>query len=215
MGKRKTNAHKPWRPDFRDSQALPDLKIVRTHFLLNLVAGMFFLIVTGLLVYQEYEISVRTDTLAELVASVDRNIALDKSNVADSARFMREAKKVLEVSAFLDQPFDPCLLVVALARAQVPQGRYISLDYQRKNELKDDKPVLVYRVMLNGTMGPSATKSAPQLIDSFVSSLGSLDIIRDCGAHVELVTASRDKDQGGFSYTIRIELFESGKDAAK
>ncbi|MFA5257161.1 MAG: hypothetical protein WC360_03335 [Opitutales bacterium] len=214
MGKRKTTTHKPWRPDFRDVPALPDLKLVRTFFLFNLVAGMVCLILAGLFVYQEYEISVRSDSLAEIQVGIDRDLAVDRKNVADSARFMRGMNKYMEVSSFLDSPFNEGELVVELARAQIPQGMYNSLEYVR-SKASGDASGARFEVNLRGSMSASAWRSAPQFIDGFVSSLGALQMLREQGASVELLTSARDSELGFFNYVIRISLVRPAGEGAK
>jgi len=206
MGKRRTVTHKPWRPDFRDAQSLPDLKLVRTNFLLNLVAGLVCLLLGGLFVYQEYVIAVHSETLVEIQKGIDRDAAVDRKNVTDCARFVRDVNKCMEVSTFLDVPFNEGALVVELARAQQPQSTFISFEYSRGKAAGAAAQSIIYEVNLRGSMSASDSRSAPQLIDGFVSNLESLQMLRDSGASVELRSSARDQELGLFNYAIRISL---------
>ncbi len=215
IGRKSKLVQKPWRPDFRDAQLLPDLKIVRTHFLLNLVAGMVLLISAGVCVYQEYEISARAQVLGEMQANVSSVRLADQKNVADSARFMRDARKALEVASFAKQPMDIPLLLVKLSAAQPEQCIYSSLDFQRRRELVDGKPFLRSVITLKGTMAPSVERSAPLLIGDFVATLRSMDIFRSGGYSVELVSHTKDRDLDYFNFNIEMKLYRSMEEAKK
>jgi hypothetical protein len=192
----------PWRQDFRDAQALPDIKIVRTNFLFNLIASIFLLIVIGMATYQQYLISVRGQTLAGVERTIRDNAAQDKRNQAESARFVRDIKKVEEAATFADVPVKPEALVAGLAGAQLPQGRYSSLDFQR---VTSEKHSLSYSIVLSGTMEPDAVKSAPDLIELLVNKFASDLPQWGKTAHtVELLSTAPDKDMNYFEYSLRL-----------
>jgi hypothetical protein len=204
-GKNKSPSNLPWRPDFRDVASLPDLKIVRTHFLFNLIAVVLALVLVGLVVYQEYDISVRGDTLAEIRSSIRNGDAADKQLVQRSVLFMKDANRVLEAMKLLDVPVQVDDLVAELAKVQLREGRFTGIDYSRNVEGKDANARTVYRILVRGTMQPDATRSAPQIIDSFVSTIRNIQVLKDAGAVVDLVSSVRDMEMDYYKYEIRIE----------
>ncbi len=206
-GKKKSVVQRPWRQDFRDVKTLPDLKIVRTHFLMNLLVGIVLLVVTGGCIYQEYLISVSSEKEAELISDISMFKASDKRNGADSTRFMREVKLAEEAVVFLAQPYDFADMIVQIAKAQPDQSLIASLEsFHRIAVDGDGKPVTQYVTILRGSMNPSEVSGAPQLIDAFVSSLSDLDFVKRNSGRVELVSSGRSQESSSFEYQMEISV---------
>jgi len=194
----------PWRQDFRDASLLPDIKIVRTHFIINLLAVIFLVVTAGIAVYQQYLVSVRETTLAELDASIRTGSAADKRNQADSARFVRDIQKVEEAVAFPDSAIKPELLVVQLAKLQPEEGRVKALDLTCIRSEKDDATFIVTIV---GTMANGNDKSAPELIGTFLDGVDAdSDFWKDARHKAELTHATPVLDMNLFEYSIRLTV---------
>ena len=226
-GKRK-NASTPWRQDFRDVQTLPDLKIVRTHFLLNLIVGMLALILAGLAIYQQYGLTAKRMNLVEMEKSIREFSTSDKRNQETCAKFMRDARKVAEATTFAFVEVPPERFVVELAKLRPIQGQYEYLSYERiekkdavdaiakgiinaggfdklkdKTSLKDCKTA--YTFTLSGTMVDEATRSASFLIDDFIAKLGYASSLANTGRLVDLAGSSPDKAMNRFTFAVKLE----------
>ncbi len=92
---------KPWRPNFRNPATLPDTKVVRTSFFINMLSGIAALALLIVVGYQEYNLS----DLRSQIAVLDQQIASDtkpsRDAVALYAKFQAEEKKIREVDTFL------------------------------------------------------------------------------------------------------------------
>jgi hypothetical protein len=192
----------PWRQDFRDLKSLPDIKIVRTHFLFNLVAAMFLLIVAGLAVYQQYLISVRADSLNDIENTIKIAAAADKRNQQDSARFAKDIKPVEEAAAFIAVPARPEVVAAELARAMIAQGCFTSIDFMRT---AGDKNAVTYSMDLTGTMAPGEGRSAPDLIGVLMNKYSSDLPVWNGSIHsAELVSSAPDAEMNLFEYTLKL-----------
>lgn len=199
----------PWRQDFRDVQALPDLKIVRTHFLFSLLAVIFGLTTLGLLIYQQYDITVSRKNLAVIESSVHDGLAADRKISADSGRFTRTVNTVNKAVQIAKVPLKPERLLIALAQARLPQCRYNNLDYSRVEN--SGKKATLHRITIDGTMSSDKEQSAPVLVDIFVDKLRDLPIWAEQTHSVELLSSTPDRSRASFEFSIKIEWTQEEK----
>lgn len=214
FGRSKKNAALPWRQNFRDEKLLPDLKIVRTHFIFNAVAIGFLCIAAGVFIYQEYSLSVRNDVLKNLQSQIRAETASDKKILADNAVFTKGLNRVSEGTRFAMVPVRPEVFFALVAKAQVPNGTYGALSFSRV-EVQDKPGDASYLVTLDGTMAPSEEASAPAEIGRFVGVLHDLPSWGGSGHNVELVSSSPTEDMNTFNYTIKFTWTADKEAAAK
>jgi hypothetical protein len=227
-GKKRT-VTRPWRQDFRDVSALPDIKVVRTHFLLNLVAALFFVILLGLVLYQEYAISARRAELALVRDSIATASAADRKNLEASALFKREAAQVAEAVKFAGESIRPEVLLAELARARIPESNFERIQYVRvsatgssdrhvsnffrQGKLVADqrgakklfKDAVISKIVIDGTMAPSRGASAPDLIDGLVGRIREADFWGEVPHGVDLDSSSPARDTNTFGFSVVTE----------
>jgi hypothetical protein len=227
-GKKKVAA-RPWRQDFRDVSALPDIKVVRTHFLLNLSAALFFVILLGLVLYQESSISARRAELALVRDSIATASAADRKNLEASVRFKREVAEVAEAVKFAGESIRPEVLLAELARARVAESNFDRIEYvrvsaagssdrhvsnffrqgklaaDRRSAKKLFKDAVISRIVIDGTMAPSRGASAPDLIDSLVGRIRDAEFWGEVPHGAELDTSSPARDMNTFGFSLVTE----------
>jgi hypothetical protein len=90
-----------WHPNFRNHEQLPDTKVVRTFFFVNVTAITMVLSFVLLFVFQQ----LRINNLGRQVADWQANIATNKKSADEavvlSRKFSEEEKKIRELDAFL------------------------------------------------------------------------------------------------------------------
>jgi hypothetical protein len=95
----------PWRPDFRDVSSLPDTKVVRTDFVVNLVA----LVITGglalFVAQREWAVVSLRNMLAEVEARIADAAPDSEKAVAAYKLFQAEETKFNEAFALVREPF--------------------------------------------------------------------------------------------------------------
>jgi hypothetical protein len=226
---KKRIAARPWRQDFRDVSALPDIKVVRTHFILNLSAALFFVILLGLVLYQESSISARGAELALVRDSIATASAADRKNLEASVRFKREAAEVAEAVKFAGESIRPEVLLAELARARIPESNFDRIEYvrvsaagssdrhvsnffrqgklvaDRRGAKKLFKDAVISRIVIDGTMAPSRGASAPDLIDSLVGRIRDAEFWGEVPHGSELDTSSPARDTNTFGFSLVTE----------
>lgn len=208
--KSKSAAHAAWRPDFRATDKLPDIKVVRTDFLLNLIAAFVAVALLGFLTYREYEAA----TMAARVETLEREIQelgrADKQYLAGSAAFTRDTKRLEEAVEFLHVPLPPVPWLLQVAQLQPPEGVLSSFEYRlvqvQEGSGTATKSRTIYRISLKGFMNPSKDKSPTQLIDEFQNEIRAMDYSGGILRTAKLETAERDPSLDRFVYTILVEV---------
>lgn len=204
--KSKKPIHPHWRPNFRIEEALPDIKAVRTEFLLNFIAVTIAAVLFVYLGYREYTahtLASRAATLEEQVATLEPT---DRRNVRLSSQFVRESKKTQEVLDFLAQPFDPAQFLITLAQIQPEEGLLTSFRFYEGVVTEGRNSRLVYWMSVNGTMGSNGSAPATQLIDTLLDRLRNHQALQGSLARIDLESAMRDPKTDRFQYSILIEL---------
>jgi hypothetical protein len=92
---------KPWRPNFRNPATLPDTKVVRTSFFINLISAIAALALLLLVGYQEYNLADLRSQIAVLDFQIANDTKPSRDAVALYGKFQAEEKKIREVDDFL------------------------------------------------------------------------------------------------------------------
>ena len=94
-----------WRPDFKIQSTLPDIKVVRTDFIINFIAVALGLIAVFTLLQREY----RAYSLRSAITGMEQRLRVseadDNLNLKESARFRESAQSVEELQRFFRAPF--------------------------------------------------------------------------------------------------------------
>lgn len=106
-----------WRPDFRIADELPDIKVVRTDFLINFVVVFIVLALLALLGYREVrgrELGRQIDTAKEFVAERTRD---NQTALRANTAFRRESEKINDIERFINTTPDRLAIFTALAES--------------------------------------------------------------------------------------------------
>lgn len=187
MAKRKM-LHPYWRPNFRISATLPDIKVVRTGFLVNGVAIAFAVIALFMVLQKEYRANALEKSVDSLQAQVDNSAAQNKTNLALNARFLTAGKYVEELHRFHESPFQMDALMVNLSNS-VPEGLIF-------NTLKlDEVPITVakkqelgFRITISGTVDELT------ILDAYKGKLLAAEFLNPDGYKVDIDEAVRAPD---------------------
>ena len=119
-----------WHPDFRDPAALPDVKVIRTSFFLNVCAAVILCALLIFFFYREFE----SRSLEEQVESHNLRISERQSQnqhaVDLSREFANEATKVSELEEFLDVPIGVSDFLSELARTIPDRVVFSRINYR-------------------------------------------------------------------------------------
>lgn len=94
-----------WRPDFRNPSTLPDIKVIRTDFIVNGIAIACLLVAVFLAGRQEYTIMGLGGESKQLSSEIQAGERADKQAVALSQRFRDAGKAIEDLERFYRAPF--------------------------------------------------------------------------------------------------------------
>ncbi len=181
-----------WHPSFRFDDRLPDLKVVRTSFFVNMLFVTLALAAALFTVFREYtaaslktDIALAESRVAELSAQNGRLIAM-------SNEFSLAARKFTEIETFREAPFATSELLVALGRT-VPQFvDFTSIAY--------DKGQLLLRGSIRG-----ASDTASARLTTYLEALRADSGVGGAFSDISLTSLLRDPRTQGLSFEIQLK----------
>jgi hypothetical protein len=103
--KKKSEANVPlvpaWHPNFRNFERLPDTKVVRTAFFINVFAITVTLVLLLYVVRKEWDLHTLRVQVAEKEQQITRDKPASDEAVALFKKFQAEEAKILEIDAFV------------------------------------------------------------------------------------------------------------------
>ncbi len=195
-----------WHPNFRNVDTLPDIKAIRTDFVVNY--GII-LLAAGLLVFflkNEFSIMAVGRDINDFETKISENTGINNNNLKLSGEFGALSKELTELADFTNVPVKPSELLLGFTDIKPDEMLLQSISYATqtvKLEGRKTAPgkLISIRCAVNGS--PAAVT---QLVTEFVETLQNLELIHDSVHKVELQSLVRDEAQGLFNCSIRIEL---------
>lgn len=197
-----------WHVDFRIPANLPDIKIVRTDFVIVCVCMLAPVILAGLLAYNYLRIENARDRIVALQEQVAQKQGADREMVAMSRLFEDEAVRIGEVTAFLQQDYDPVAVLVRLVRLRPGNIAYqnisiVELEERAKTEKAPGEAPGV-RVRINGMLRGNSAEHLEQ-IEAFQQQIGEDDYFRDQEIDMQLVV-QRNTVADVFDFNLLITI---------
>jgi len=100
-----------WHPNFRLPAELPDIKVIRTDFLINGFAAALILLSLFTIVKREFSIRSITQEVTALESSVKDLKKENESVVKVSESYRELSKEIEELEKFYDAPYDSAILL--------------------------------------------------------------------------------------------------------
>lgn len=216
MKRHKKEIQPHWRPNFVNPSELPDIKVVRTNFIVNSVAVVLALGMLFLIGQREYKARTLESTIVSLEARVAQAEAGDTRYLRLSGEFKEAAEHVLEVSKFTETPFLVHELIRTLSVIKPEDLIFRSISISETVIKQGKKDVISYRINLNGD-----AKSLT-VLDQFKGILAQAEPLRFPGYRIEIdeTLEGRNEQTGIFPYRMRLSFIpdaanqKQGKDAS-
>ncbi|WP_309396254.1 hypothetical protein [Cerasicoccus maritimus] len=201
-----------WRPDFRVNDVLPDVKAVRTNFLVNFVALALAIIVTGWFAYREFQGMSAQSQIETLQDQIQAKSKENRANLKLSSEFKKASPQAEDLITFYkgyEYPLD-VILALSESRPKTIALQSLRLGSYSKNVGTARKPKLVYmprytlRVVLKGSNEESLEE-----LSKYKSILSNLDIIKDRLNSIDEDRPTFKEELGLFEFTIVINLKEA------
>lgn len=204
--KNKPASHREWRPNFLDSGALPDVKVVRTNFLVNFVSLSLCIALLVLFGFREYNASVLVGNLEIAQERMAANRVANDRAVRLSNEFQREARYLEQVANFMRKPILSHEVVLSVASARPRPVVISSLTFVPFTEGRGNQTVTKYRLTLQGNVSETADRAAAEVINDFRNALAEAPKLAAMIEDNRLSNFVRTNNPSVFSFNIQLTL---------
>lgn len=200
--KSKKDIQPHWRPNFQIASTLPDIKVIRTDFIVNSIAATIALLAAFLVIQNEFRAYMLRNSIGEMEQRIRVAEAGDAASLAMSGDFKTAAKQIVEVDTFYDAPWKAHELFAGLVEMK-PEGLIFERVALNEEVAKaKDSSVVNYRVVMSGEV--------EELIEltRFKRSLSESGVLNLEGYSSRIVESLQDRDTktGIYPYSLTIEL---------
>ncbi len=203
MSKNKKDLQPFWRPNFANPATLPDIKAVRTDFIINSIALTLLLLMGFYIIQKEY----RAYALKKTISSMEQQIRVaqpdDNANLKLSSQFRDGAAHVAELEEFYQSPVLAHDFLFELAQMRPEDLIFQQVSFQETiDEGKNNSKQVGYRILISGDV------RSLTVLDEFKGLVGEWDRLNLEGYALEIDEAvqGRDANTGIFPYSLRITL---------
>ncbi len=194
-----------WRPNFNIPSTLPDIKVVRTDFIVNFIAVSLALMASFYVAKREYRAYTLSNTIEELRQDISVAEPDDKLNLAMSERFREASRHIVELEKFYESPMRVHELMAQLAELR-PEGLIFQIVTLSENVAKKGtKSFVEYSINISGDV------KDPVLLGDFKARLQASELFAqsDYESEIDESLRSRDAKTGIFPYRLMIVLREA------
>lgn len=207
LNRNKKVPDKLWRPDFRETQTLPDTKVIRTGFLLNFIAIVLALAALSSYLIKEYKLQGLVREVQKLTAQVDSSQSQNRSILDVNKKFRQSADIVEEAIAFDYQEVRFADLIAEMSRV-LGEGMILSaiqVDYSDDLEVEGNLGVPM-NARLTGRVMETAPGTPAKVLDDFQESIRSLSILEGKTVKMDMENFGRNNEFGHFDFTLLVEI---------
>ncbi|MBC2593435.1 hypothetical protein H5P28_04095 [Ruficoccus amylovorans] len=206
----KKDRHQNWHPNFRLTETLPDIKVVRTGFLVNFVAILVVVLALAFNGYREWRISTLKRDIAGLEVRLSQGQRQNMANLKLSGEFARQSKLVEDVQKFFSLNEPPLDFVIAITESRPENIAYQSISFtlkepvvKKKQTAKREDYLGEYKIrgMLKGSSAEALTA-----LNSYRSTLSNLDSLKDSIKDIEVSPPRRNPGLNLFEFEITLTL---------
>lgn len=202
---KKVVAQPAWKQNFRTRETLPDIKAVRTDFLLNFIAIVLVIALSGYLALKEMDISSIEMEVSNLEARVAAGTKRNSESVKLSGEYTKIANQLKEVDSFTDKTIEAENILIELATFVPEEIVLNTVNFSWQEQTLGKKNFLYPRITING-VAFGGSEEGPVIIDNFKNSLSDLATLEGKIDSIDLPSFNRETAQELFTFTIRITL---------
>lgn len=119
-----------WHPNFRNFERLPDTKVVRTNFFINVAAIVLAVVLVALVGWREYQVGVSAGQAEAAQASIDQRKKQSDEGLRLTRLFNEQDKKFVEAEAFMAAPIQPAELLAELGASLPAEIQLDAIDFR-------------------------------------------------------------------------------------
>ena len=203
---RKRVSNPTWRPDFRNVEALPDTKTIRTSFLLNFIALTLVVAVGSAYLIREYSYQNLRREVKSLELQVSNNMNNNRVILDTNKRFEESAAIVSEAVAFDWQPVPMYNLVQDLSDV-LQEGMVLNnLQISHIQEQVAKKKSNVLLLEIKGKVLEDAPVTPAQLLNNYQDAVREMACLDGVKVDIEMTQFGRNNTMGNFDFTLQVKI---------
>lgn len=145
-----------WHPDFRNTEKLPDIKAVRTDFIINIFAIVLPLLLLVWLAVVELERMSLNASIADLNAQIEERQPENKKLLAQSEKFTDAAKVLTAYNNFHGGSIPPLDIALALTESRPEPVLFSTIVIRDEMERKGKKLIPTQMIEFDGSIDGTA-----------------------------------------------------------
>ena len=206
LGKSKKIPQKPWRPDFRNIDSLPDTKVIRTGFLLNFVG--ICVAATCLIMYGYRELTLQglSKSVRELQAQVESATTADRQYLDLNKKFVQGAELLSEVIAFDTEPVKYHAFLAEVEKSVQTGMQLTGIILQHSGAEPGKSGIPPFHIELVGRVLENAPVTPAQVLNNFQTSIKGLPSLAGKEMEMEMVRFNRNNEFGYFDFTLLVKI---------
>jgi len=192
-----------WHPDFCVSQRLPDVKIVRTSFFINVGAisvASVLVLWTG---YREFQYHSLRTQVNQALTNIEHNRKAHGEVIHLSKVFSDEARRLSELQQFVSVPILPTEFVALLAQSLPAEAQIDNLELRYVGGAAS-------QVQIHGMLAGSKDQ-ASGIAQTYVETLRTQPRLAEVFDTVTLNSLTPDSRTGNLTFTITLKFKPEGK----
>lgn len=194
-----------WHPDFRIAETLPDIKVVRTSFIVNFVVVAVVLILGAVVAFRELTLAELRSGIERFNSTINQRSAANSEAIRKSREFSDSRKKVDDVIAFYTKTYDVLPIVEALSSVCPDNIYYESLSLSHEMVSSGSKKSLrhtgrMLTISIRGVLQGESVEDLAQ-VDAFHRDLEALPVFEN-----RLESISEPQPRGNATIPYRYEF---------
>ena len=203
--KKKPDVVLNWHPNFRNVATLPDIKQVRTGFLVNFVAIVLALLALAWTLYTEVEIHKVGHDIDVLNAQMEGNSGANNKALAATRDFVNKSKPMQFAARFFSQKLVPLDLLASLNDARPENITFISVNVESIVRDQGGKKADAQRLTIHGVLSSESELGLQEFVDKLVASPALKNRVGD-PVKDRSIDSRRDPIAGSFEFTLTLTL---------
>jgi hypothetical protein len=202
VSKAKKNVQPHWRPNFVNASELPDIKAIRTGFIINFVAVVLLLLVGFFVMKREYEAYALANEIEKMEQRIRVADAGDKASLKLSRDFRDLAAHVAELEKFYATPVMAHEFLTEITKMRPEELIFKQISLVESIEKEGTTQTVIYRINISGEV------RSLTILDEFKGELSDWELLNfeEYSLDIDEALQGRDAETGIFPYTLEITL---------
>ncbi|MDP1580100.1 MAG: hypothetical protein Q8M02_07470 [Candidatus Didemnitutus sp.] len=196
-----------WHPNFRNFERLPDTKVVRTTFFINVASIALAVLLAGITSWVEYQSHVLVQQTEGAQAAIDKQKKQNAENLRLTKLFADEEKKFAEATAFVRTPITTSAMILELGTTLPPE---IQIEYVDLRPHDETNPSCIVRGKAAGTKDQASGAAS-----AYVETLRSHPVFKERFESVNLTALNADPRAGVMVFEIVMQFKTAAKGGKK